>query len=443
MGLTGEFLEFYRTANMREGILCWYPFEHDAHVLDLSGGVLTDLLGTRAVQLHTEHTSGTKYDYVVALDPPDMRTEALCAYAHMLKPQARLLLAYENPFALRYWAGHSAPDSGQPYDTLFGRGKNPLPSKAELQQRLERAGFLGQKWYYPLADHWLTTEVYSDSYLPNELLKQRFVPYIDNDASLHYDERGLYREIVRGGAFEFMCGAYLVEAQINKEDPPCDVEYAAVTAYREPGKRFATLLKTDGRVYKTPLDKSGKMTVRQIAANHAELRRCGVNAVECVVENDVLVMPRIELPTLGDHWVDSLLRGSWNDDEVVRLFDRIRDDIHRAARGGRCYWEMVPDNCFYDVSTDELTYFDQEYYADDRDPDFAVARAVGVLKFSAVLSKDPHVQALYDSILKRYTLADEFKAIAATTYAEVYGEEHERYQQIIRQNAAALAKRRL
>jgi hypothetical protein len=433
---------------MREAVLSWYPFADNAGILDVSNGVLTDLLQRAGGDVETKARQGRSYDYVVVLDPAKLSVDALAQYRAALASHGRLLLAYENPYALRFWAGHTAPNTGRPYDTLFGFGENPLPSKAELATRLRQAGFSGLKWYYPLTDHWLTSEVYSDSYLPNEFLNQRFLPYLDDDPGLCFDERGLYREVIRGGAFEFMCGAYLVEARVDADDAPCRVDYAALTAYRETGKRFATTLNNDGTVYKLPLHPDGIKTVRRIAANHAELRSLGINALECTVEGDALVMPRLQMPTLYDYWADRLAAGLLTDDEVIATYDRIRDDIYRAAATGKCYWELVPANCFYDATCDALVYFDQEYYSEGISPSVAVARAVSGLKYSAVFADSPQAQRLYGLLLEKYRLQggsegqDAIRELfALNTYAEVFGEEHRLLQEHNRQNAALIKER--
>jgi hypothetical protein len=449
MALTGKLLDFYNSSAMREAVLCWYPFARGSKVLDMSGGVLSDLLRRLGCEVETELGQGTGYDYIVVLDPPDFGVAALEQYHAALGPHGRLLLAYENPHALRFWAGHTAPNTGRPYDTLFSRGDKPLPTKAELAARLEKTGFPALRWYYPLTDHWLTSEVYSESYLPNEFFNQRFLPYIDNDPGLRFDERGLYREVVRGGAFAFMCGAYLVEARACEDDEPCPIDYAAVTAYREPQKRFATILSSDGKAYKLPLHKQGEATVRRIAANHAALRTLGINALECVVEDDAhemprLVMPRLELPTLYDYWAQQLTLGVLTSSEVIRIFDRIRDDIYQAATDGTCYWELVPANCFYSEANDELIYFDQEYCSPDVSPDIAVARAVSALRYSTVFASEPGIQELYAFLLDRYGLQKDCDMIkelfALDTYTEVFGPEHRLLQTYNNENAALISE---
>ena len=416
--------DYYLSSPMREGVLCWYPFECDVKILDLSGGVLSDLLRRRG----NVSTSGENFDYIVLLDPCDFSVEALANLRSMLNSRGRLLLAYENPYAMRFWAGKGAKNTGSPYDSLFGRGNNPLPSKAELASRLSLAGFDGLKWYYPLTDHWLTQEVYSEDYLPNEFLNQRFQPYISDDLSLQYDERPLYREIIRNGAFEFMCGAYLVEARVNANDSTCPVDYVALTANREPPKRFMTIVRNDGIAVKTPLHEEGRESAGRILCNHEELARMGVNVIPMRLEGDSLVMPHIDLPTLWDYWAEKLTYGIFDEDEMFSQFDKIREAIYKASANGKCYWELVPANCFYDENNGELIFFDQEYCSDNISPDVALARALWSLKYSPIFKADPKRDYWLSAMKKRYDIAEkweEYSVAANGLTDEVFGDSFE------------------
>ncbi len=434
-------------SSMREGVLCWYPFSSGASALDLSGGALHNVLNHRCELVGNPENAGVaSYDYIVVIDPVDFSADALRVFRDRLNPRGRLLLAYENPFALRFWAGKKSPSTGQMYDTLFGRGDAPLPSKAELRNRLDIAGFGGQKWYYPLTDHWLAMEVYSENFLPNEYLNQRFSPYIADDGCLQFDERGLYREVIRGGAFEFLCGAYLVEARVCGGDAPCPVDYAAVTAYREPAKRFATTVRNDGLVHKIPLHPDGAASVRRIHGNHEELARLGVDVVPTRIEGDSLVMPRLKLPTLWDYWARRHSRGVFDENEVIRHLDRIRDAIYGASANGNCYWELVPANCFYDEESDRLIFFDQEYCWENASPDIALARAILSFDFSPAFRNEPRFGEMPEFFKKRYGLSKKWdilvKLAGSKTFNEVFGREYREYQAMSDRAARAVKKRR-
>ncbi len=423
--LSKDLRAFYEASPMKEGVLCWYPFLAGASVLDLSGGALNRLLRERCGSVSVEAASGGKqFDYVVVMDTWDFSVEALKALYERLNAHGRLLFAYENPFAMRYWSGKRSPKNGLQYDALFGW--DGRVSAAELRMRLERAGFEGQKWYYPLTDHWFAWEVYSENYLPDEYFNQRFLAYIDDDDDLAFDERWLYREVVRNGAFPFLCGAYLVEARACALDEPCPVDYAAVTASRAPSKRFATTVRSDGTVRKTPLHEDGLASLQNTLRNHQDLAALGVNVLEMTLADGELVMPKLDLPTLFDYWAKKLTDGTFDPNELYNHYDRIRDAIYRASANGKCYWELVPANCFYDAESDDLIFFDQEYCWEGVSPDVAVVRALWALKYSLAFRDDERVKECVQALIGRYNLAerwDELSKLAdEKTREEVFGE---------------------
>ncbi|MDR1688882.1 MAG: glycosyltransferase family 2 protein [Clostridiales bacterium] len=416
--------EFYQASPMKEGILCWYPFEKDI-------------------------------DYKIVIDPEDFSVEALRGYKNELSPHGRLLLAYENPFALRYWSGQKSPETGLPYSSLLGReGQSGRVSKAELQIRLQAAGFEGQKWYYPLTDHWFAREIYSDAYLPNEFLNQRLVSYILNDDNLQFDESLLYREVIRGGAFEFMCGAYLAEARVCVADAPCPVDYAAVTAYRSSAKRFATTVRNDGTVRKMALHPDGQKSLLQILQNHEELANFGVDVLPVKLEGNALVMERLNQPTLWDYWAKKVALGTIDFEEVTQQFDNIRSSIYKASAKGNCYWELVPANCFYNEQNKKLNFFDQEYYWENHSPDLALVRALLSFRYSRVFREFEHSEKWIAELKNRYNLTEKWDEYIKLTedviFHDVFADgdlplkkETEKAAQAIRKNEELqIAKRR-
>ena len=407
--ISEQLRDFYRTTPMREGVVCWYPFKHESTILDYSNGILTDFYERRG--LHLKNKNEQYVDYIVMLDPVDYTVDMLRRLKHKLLPKGRLLIAYENPFALRFWAGAAAPGTGRPYDTLLDKDIPVLPSKSELAFRLDKAGFNKQKWYYFPSDHWFAREVYSDDLLPNEYLNQRFTHYLISDGSLCFDERSVYREVIRGNAFTFMCGAFLVEACVNAKDKSCEVDYAAITSYRAPSKRYATVVKNDNTVHKIPLTAEGKQNIHKIHDNHKDLTSLGLNVLKTRIENDVLIMPRINLPTLWDYWAHKLSRDELDENILFRQYDSIVQSIKKSSVKGKAYWELVPANCFYDETKDELLFFDQEFYWKNASLDIAIARALFALTAPPVFRGHPKSQMWLERLLKRYGLSDKWEEL--------------------------------
>ncbi len=445
---------FFHLSPMRQSILNWYPFETGATLLEVGGGMgaLTGLFCRRLARVvsvearqclakaaHIRHGACDNltvvngdichlpggaglpdaYDYIVALDPPALDGAFLSRLAQLLKPHGRLLLAAENRFALRYWCGKKSRETGQPYDGLAGNGG--LLSRRECARRLASAGFAGQKWYSPLTDHWFTDEVYSDAKQPNRFLNTRFSPYVENDDSLQLYEGALYEDAIDGGAFPFLCNAYLVEARARQSDACCDVDYAALTTYRAPDKCFATTVHAGGTVRKTALRPQGVERLAALAHNHAALRARGIPVVETALCGGHIEMPFVPHGTLWDYWQNELREGRFDADAITRMFDRLRDIVLQSsgsAPAGTNGWdaalgavqtvaypELVPANCFYDEQADTLLFFDQEYTRENCPASVPLSRALLSLQYSPVLAADARAGELLQKLVARYGLA--------------------------------------
>lgn len=371
--------EYYHTKPIRNSILAWYPFYSHASVFEQTDGLLTDWLQTvceRVVSQESAILPEEQFDYAVIVDPEEISVEMLCEYRKLLKKNGKLLLAYENPFGLQYFAGKRNPRTQLPFTFRHGE------SKKEVWQRLEQAGFAGQKWYYPFPNHYFTKEIYSESYLPNEFLNHRPSDFLEDDYTKVFDERELWREVIRNGAFEFLCNSYFVEARISWEEAACSVDFAAATAYRKRDRAFITTVHNDNTVKKTALYEEGVPRLREMCNTHCYLQSVGVNCMPLKLEGNALVMKRYNLPTLWDWWTQQLSEGKLKKEKLFAQCSYIRDCIYKSSVHGRVYWELVPANCFYDEKTDDVIFFDQEFYWENIDPDVALVRALWLLAWS-------------------------------------------------------------
>jgi hypothetical protein len=414
--LNTEFLrKTYKTSPMREGVLCWYPFKENA-VVHYGGEALSELFAHRGLVVEKRLNPDTGYDYVVIVDPefPDgFTSETFGKYKNALNRDGKLLFAYENPFGLRYFAGKmpSLSPIVYPYESLYGRAVGV--SRPECVSRLKSAGFNSVKSYYPFTDHWFAQEIYSENHLPNRFLGHRLIPYIDSATPLLFDERFLYGEAIRGGAFEFLCPAYLLEAGIGSE--VCPVDYAAVTTYRFKRNRFATLLCNDGTAKKIPLCAEAAEKAKQTAKTHSDLEKLGVNVLPLKIGDDgTLTMKRVNAPILIDHWCEKWEAGTLVADEVIGQYDTIKSEIDKASACGVCYCELVPANCF--IEDGKLVFFDQEFSCGFGDPkyaaDVAMTRAILALtiynhaRWGFGIKDDAFITNVVDGLKSKYGLAE-------------------------------------
>jgi len=402
---------------MREGILNWYPFDKSASVIESSGGTLTELLRSRCgevKELRGEYKGGNKFDYVVVIDSSKITVELLEGYRSLLNEHGRLLLAFENLYGLQYMSGKRNPHTELQYS--FNNGV----SQFEVKNRLELAGFEGQKWYYPFTNHYFAQEIYSDNFLPNEFLNHRGQALIEDDYTKQFDERVLWTEVIRNGAFSFLCNSYLIEARVCADDAECDVDFAAITAYRDPNKALITTVHSDGTARKCAVFQEGITRINSIAAIHNELEKLGVNVLPVTREGDSLIMKRLNTSTIWDYWCKKLIEGNLEEKELFSHYDRIYSEIKKSAKDGKSYWELVPANCFYDESKDGLIFFDQEYFWEDTDPDIVIVRAIYALLLSAEFHNNSRTNYWIEHLKARYGLTAKWDELARIAFNKTH-----------------------
>lgn len=126
-----------------------------------------------------------------------------------LKKEGKLVLAMENKYGLKYWAGNSAPYTNEFFGGIMGHIGKPF-SRNMLEKILRNAGFEKIKFYYPYPDYRFPTSIYSDNYLPQKgELVQNMCNY-DGDRMYLFDETQAFDNLIEDGLFPLFSNSFLV-----------------------------------------------------------------------------------------------------------------------------------------------------------------------------------------------------------------------------------------
>lgn len=348
----------------------------------------------------------------------------------LLKEGGALLLAVENRFGLKYLCGAPETHTNRAFEGIDGYPSNPRGysfSRRELECITEGAGFVEPKFYYPLPDYRLPQMIYTDRYLPGNNLRERLIPYYPRKDSLVADELSLYDAVVENEVFSFVANSFLVECvkaaeqdngggnrqegSLVKEESSVtagqcrrDVIYAALSTDRGPLRAYATVIRSDSRVCKRPLFPQGRVSAGQLAGNLRELKDRGVPVVEFCEEEEGLVMPFVEAPTLSDYLKVLLTRDVERFLEIMDdLYDFILQASDRSSEGNamvehllpvcgeaaetlyaldygpilkNAYIELIPLNCFYREEERKYLFFDQEFVRRNYPAKYVLFRAI-------------------------------------------------------------------
>ncbi|MDE7028975.1 MAG: class I SAM-dependent methyltransferase, partial [Lachnospiraceae bacterium] len=201
---------FYHFSPLRTNIIDWIPFKKTDKVLEIGAGcgALTGALARRAgsvtcIDLSRKRSMvnayrnrnaenitilvgnfkdiephlDTDYDYVLLIGVFEYGQAYIGGAApyddfmricdRHRKPDGRLVIAIENKFGLKYWAGCREDHLGTYFSGLEGYhegGAARTFTRRGLEQILDRAGISEYAFYYPYPDYKFATNIYSDKY---------------------------------------------------------------------------------------------------------------------------------------------------------------------------------------------------------------------------------------------------------------------------------------
>lgn len=164
-----------------------------------------------------------KFDYITLIGVLEYAgefsnyTDPYCGFLQyvtkLLKPQGKLIIAIENRFGLKYWAGAREDHTGRLFDGIEGydkKNKVKTFSKIELTELLDRAGLTSSDFYYPIPDYKLPIQIFSDKFMPKVGQIIHYFPNYDTDRLKLFDEKSVYEDIVKNNQFDFFANSFLV-----------------------------------------------------------------------------------------------------------------------------------------------------------------------------------------------------------------------------------------
>ena len=309
----------YHLSHIRENIITWLPIGKQSRVLEIGAGCgavtggfaklaghvdcieLSKKRSTINATRHREYSNidiyvgnytdiepnlTEKYDYVTLIgvleyagsyiQSKEPYKDLLRSAVSHLKPDGKLLVAIENKFGLKYFAGCKEDHTGEYFDGIEGYKNNTgvkTFSKGALEKMMEELDLKG-KFYFPYPDYKLAHTIYSDDMLPNEGELNTNLRNFDNDRVVLFDETKAFDSIIEEGIFDYFSNSFLIV--MTKEDiydclkvVPIFAKYANE---RRDDLRVATILykdKTDTPlVYKCAANNTSNTHIRNISKNY-------------------------------------------------------------------------------------------------------------------------------------------------------------------------------
>lgn len=469
---------YYHLTHIRRNILNWYPFRKESSVLEIGCGLgaVTGLLCDRcakvtAVELSKRRATAAqlrcrekdnleiivgnlndiefteKYDYITLIGVLEYQgtfTESSNPYKDfllkiksLLKEDGKLLVAIENKYGVKYWCGATEDHTGIPFDGInqykISGGKVRTFAKEELRELLNDSGFEDTYFYYPLPDYKLPSVIYSEKYLPKNILENMVPYYIPSADTLVADEKNLYKDIIQNNVFEFFANSFLVECSMKVQKEEKNI-FALLNTRRLKEYRIGTIINDSGEVSKFALAEDANI-YRHLEAtcnNMQKLAERGISFIPYSIENNRLKSKYMTEVSLCELLYQAAQKRDKEQfyallDEVLKEVEAASDEVEQKqcmiyelgldeyteekdygkimAEG---YLDMIPRNCF--VRNDDLIWIDQEWILENVPSKYVLFR--GILE-SYNSFPDMHEMIPFMEVIKHYGIDSHFNVFVA------------------------------
>lgn len=306
----------YHLSSLRGNIVEWYPLTKNAKVLEVGSGcgAITATLAKKAgeltcidlskkrslinanrnrdcenVTIHVGNFQDVEpsldFDYDVVfligvLEYGQLYIDTQTPYEDFMKilyrhvkPGGQIVVAIENKFGLKYWAGCREDHLGTFFAGMENyNGKKGIRTftRAGLEDIFKGAGLEEYHFYYPYPDYKFMVNLYSDAYLPKKGELSNNLRNFDRSRLLLFDEKQAFDGILEEGLFPLYSNSYLV---VIGKDP--ETKYVKYSNDRKESYCIKTQIEKseDGSflVKKYPMSDAAMSHIKSIHASYEKL----------------------------------------------------------------------------------------------------------------------------------------------------------------------------
>lgn len=353
---------FYLTTDVRNNILNWYPFTNQDSVLEIGCGcgTLTGKLcekcknvvavegsKRRAEITYYRHKDSKnlkiyagnfddikieeKFDYIVLIgvfeyaklffDSDTPFDDFLSKIKKLLKPTGKVLLAIENRYGIKYWAGANEDHIAKPYVGLEGYDSYNVQTfgKVEFIKMIEKHGFTKNKFYYPFPDYKLPTIIYTDDRLPKEN-EISSIPIYSYGNKINFNIAETLRGLIKNDSFGFFSNSFLIEFGFDKSKLS-DIIYVKNLDYRNVNFKTITIENSKHEFIKVPDNEKAKEHLDNVVKIHEEVKKNNIKICGIEEKNGKYLIERIIGNNVAEYIQELSLKKEW--DLVTKEIDNL------------------------------------------------------------------------------------------------------------------------
>lgn len=249
-----------------------------------------------------------------------------------VKKDGCIVIAIENKFGLKYWAGCKEDHLGTYFGGLEGYpegGSARTFTRPGLEKIFQNCGVKDYSFYYPYPDYKFPTTIYSDKRLPNTGELTDNMRNFDRDRMVLFNEKYVFDGIIEDKLFELFSNSYMVIIGGNADT--CYVKYSNDRA-GEYALRTDIVDTPKGRVVrKIPLNERAKEHIQGMERSCRLLKEryegSGLSINDCILAED------------GSYAEFPYEKGVTLEELLDRCLDR--DDMDGFHRLFEKYYELI------------------------------------------------------------------------------------------------------
>lgn len=414
-------------------ILNWYPFNKTQKVLEVGNKSeeLTKFLIDKCSsiqkisKIEELENIDAKFNIIILIGINENEKINLKNLVRRLEGfiemDGRILLAVDNKFGLRFWAGNPENILEKKFTSLLGYNneyeKIETYTKRYIETQLKEIGYK-TRFYYPLPDYRRPNVIFSDDALPEYNSIDKYNPYYTGKSDILFNEIDVFREILKTDKdmFTFFANSFLVEVIKKEKEYDTTYNYISYNNLRKEKYRLIT------KISNTYVE---KQIVNEKAEEHYENIK---NNIKILQENDIKTVDYIDEDKIKSKYIEQkyllnnvltekLEKGQVEEfDNIIKNYKKqisvktykennyentafgkygvevkdksIIQDLNFVKNG---MWDMTFKNCF--LIDNQFYFFDQEWNEPNLPVEYILYRAI---LYTISLRRFVSIEKLFD-----------------------------------------------
>lgn len=330
-----------------------------------------------------------KFNYVILYGCENLDIKKL-VLSNYLEDDGKFLLIGDNAFGLNNWSKFSN-DSETGIQRLEDYSKK-IKTIEEIRKELEKYNFEEVNTFYVFPDYRAAEVIINENFKIKMEDIEKYNPNINEGEIKIFDEAKIFKTIISNNPkmINFFANSYFIEVSLKKDSN--DIKYISFNNCRKEQYQLLTIIKED-IVEKIAANKTANSHIENMKNIINKMKEKDINILDFEKNNRLYSKLIKNEKTLDRYLFDC----SDNIDNIIKIMEEFKQILLKDSISydecknkleykeneevlktlhylEKCYWDMVPKNCFY--IDNKFLFFDQEWEKDYLPVEFMIYRSI-------------------------------------------------------------------